>query len=142
MGRAFFRAFGTGRGHAVGVEESEGMRKAILIVDDSKFARLMLRNVVSGAFPECFVCEAGSGDEAYALLQEMAPDYVLIDYNMPGEDGLAVAARLRQSHPAAKLALVTANVQDSVSGRAKDLGVVFIGKPIDRAAVTAFIGGA
>lgn len=118
------------------------MRKAILIVDDSKFARLTLRSVVSSTFPECFVCEAANGDEAYALLQEMAPDYILIDYNMPGEDGLAVAARLRQTHPKAKLALVTANVQDSVAGRAKELDVVFIGKPIDRAAVTAFIGGA
>lgn len=118
------------------------MSKAVLIIDDSKFARLTLRSVVSSAFPEFFVAEAASGEDAYALLREMAPDCVLIDYNMPGEDGLTVAARLRQTHPAARLALVTANVQDQVASRAKELGVVFIGKPIDRAAIVTFLGGA
>jgi two-component system, chemotaxis family, chemotaxis protein CheY len=124
------------------VEGSGWMRKAVLIVDDSKFARLTLRSAVMAALPGCLVSEAANGAEAFASLNEVEADFVLIDYNMPGEDGLTVAMRLRESHPAMKLVLVTANVQDAVAQKARAAGIAFIAKPIDTGAVAAFLNGA
>lgn len=115
------------------------MRKAVLVVDDSKFARLTLRSIVAESHPDLRIDEAANGAEALALLEKTKSDFVFIDYNMPGEDGLTVAERIIISHPGARIALVTANVQDAVARKARALGIAFIGKPIDPAAVLAFL---
>lgn len=115
------------------------MRKAVLIVDDSRFARLTLRNIVVENRPDFQIDEASNGADALAALQETEADYVLIDYNMPGDDGLTVAERIIINHPGTHIALVTANVQDSVARKARALGIAFIGKPVDPAAVLAFL---
>jgi len=117
------------------------MRKTVMIVDDSRFARLTLRSIIATSFPDYFIGEAANGDEAFSMLKEIDAEYMLIDHNMPGEDGLTIAARLRQSHPRIKVALVTANVQDAIVKKARSLGLSFVGKPIVPAAVLAFLNG-
>jgi len=117
------------------------MAKAVLIVDDSRFARLALRAAVTAAKPDWFVTEAADGAAALTQLAEVRADYVFIDFNMPGEDGLTVAARILSDSPGVRVALVTANVQDSIAAKARALGVVFIGKPINPADVAAFMEG-
>lgn len=115
------------------------MAKTVLIVDDSRFARLSLRSVVSAARPEWTVAEAGDGASALVALEREAFDVIFLDYNMPGEDGLTVAERALRIAPGARVALVTANVQDSVAAKARALGVTFIGKPLAAGDVAAFL---
>ena len=70
------------------------MQLKVLIVDDEPPARERLRRLledVPGA--EC-VGEAGSGEEAVRLADELSPDVVLLDIRMPGMDGLEAARRL------------------------------------------------
>ena len=55
--------------------------------------------------------------------------------NMPGMSGLELAEKLRTSHPDIRLALLTANVQESIQRRAADLGVRFFRKPIGEAVI-------
>jgi two-component system response regulator AlgR len=66
----------------------------VLIVDDEPPARERLRQLL-GEIPgtEC-VGEAGSGEEAVRLADELEPDVVLLDIRMPGMDGLEAARRL------------------------------------------------
>jgi len=116
------------------------MGKAVLIVDDSRFARLALKAAVAAARPVWFVAEAADGAAALASLAEVRADYVFIDYNMPGDDGLTVAERILAGWPGVRVALVTANVQDSIAAKARALGVVFIGKPVNPNDVAAFLG--
>jgi len=66
----------------------------ILVVDDEPRIRTMLRRYLSG---EGFrVSEAGDGAAMRTLLQRETVDLVLLDLMLPGEDGLALARRLRQ----------------------------------------------
>ena len=66
----------------------------------------------------------------------------LLDYNMPGRDGLALAAELRALHPSMPIALITANVQDEVIARARALNATFVGKPLTEEGLRGFLSGA
>ncbi len=59
------------------------MKYTLLIVDDSKVSRMMIRNKVSQLQPEWQIQEAGTGDEAVAMVRNQAPDFITMDVNMP-----------------------------------------------------------
>lgn len=113
----------------------------ILIVDDSRVARISLKRMVAEILPTAAVLEAGCTDEALAVLAENTATLALIDFNMPGRDGLQLAEQLREERPEMRLSIVTANVQDSLAERARSKGIAFIPKPPDRAALAAFLTG-
>lgn len=101
----------------------------ILIVDDSRVARLSLRRLVLGLVPDAEIVEAASADEAAEKVDGVTIDSALIDFNMPGRNGLELAEDLAARHPEIRMAMVTANIQDAVAGRAQALGMSFIPKP-------------
>lgn len=113
----------------------------VLLVDDSRVARLSLRRSIGALLPEATIVEAGSADEAVAVAAQTPPDTALIDFNMPGRNGLELAEELRTAYPSLRMALVTANIQDAVAERARALGMTFIPKPPDAAAMAAFLKG-
>ena len=55
---------------------------------------------------------ASSGEEALEALERVAPDLVLLDFRLPGIDGLETARRMKQRCPDVKIALVTAYTED------------------------------
>ncbi|HEU5179195.1 MAG TPA: LytTR family DNA-binding domain-containing protein [Candidatus Polarisedimenticolia bacterium] len=72
----------------------------VLIVDDEEPARDRLRRML-GTFPAVEVVgEAEDGEQALEKLQELAPDLVFLDVQMPGAGGLEVAASLPSPPPA------------------------------------------
>ncbi|GAA3722788.1 hypothetical protein GCM10022421_34430 [Oceanisphaera sediminis] len=113
----------------------------LLLVDDSKVARLSLMRQLNALPLEFEILQAASADEAQALMQERQADAALIDFNMPGRDGIALAVEFGQSHPTMKLALVTANIQDALMQRAQELGMAFLGKPTRPDDLARFIEG-
>jgi DNA-binding LytR/AlgR family response regulator len=66
----------------------------VLIVDDEPLARRRLRKLLARFSEVVVVGEAEHGIAALALLSEEPPDLVLLDIDMPGIDGLAVARAL------------------------------------------------
>ena len=64
-----------------------------------------------------------------------------IDFNMPEEDGLELAARLRARRADLPIAIVSANAQTDVLERARSLGAVFLEKPVSRDALADFVAG-
>ncbi|NFV80728.1 response regulator transcription factor [Magnetospirillum aberrantis] len=116
------------------------MPRNILIVDDSRFSRLSLRAIIAEKMPDAYVCEAANGAEAMAVVEEMMLDFVFLDYNMPGDDGLTVGRAIRARQPEARLAMVTANVQGALAEEVRAAGIDFIGKPIKAAAIADFLG--
>jgi CheY-like chemotaxis protein len=54
-------------------------------------------------------------------LTRSAADIVLLDFNMPGRTGLELLAELRTFDPAMPIAVITANSQDAVVARAREL---------------------
>ena len=60
--------------------------------------------------------ETANADEALAAVSGGAVDIALIDFNMPGIDGLELVAGIRKTHPDMPLAVVSANVQNEIIG--------------------------
>ena len=58
---------------------------------------------------------------------------------MPGVDGLAFAAELRQLRPAMPLAIISANNQRQIVDRAQAIGATFLPKPLTEDALRHFL---
>ncbi|MCR5881119.1 response regulator transcription factor [Phenylobacterium sp. J367] len=114
----------------------------VLIVDDSKLARIVVGKAVAALQPEWTRLEAGNADEALAVLEAHQVDVVVLDFNMPGRNGLELAEELRARSPEMPIALATANVQDEVIGRARAAGATFVPKPITEDSLRGFLSGA
>jgi DNA-binding NarL/FixJ family response regulator len=118
------------------------MAYKLLIVDDSKLARMAAAKAMKTLYPDWTRVEASNADEAIALVKEGSFDVALLDFNMPGRDGLQLAAELRAHHPTMPLAVVTANHQEEIVARAKAIGAAFLPKPLTEQALSDFLQGA
>ncbi len=67
----------------------------VIIADDHTVVRQGIRGVLEEVDGLEVVAEAGDGEEALALVLELAPDVVVLDVTMPGKTGLEVARELR-----------------------------------------------
>ena len=108
-------------------------KPGVLIVDDLPSNRRMLARTLSTLDIE--ILEAGSGDEALALIAQQNHLFVaLLDVRMPGMDGYALAETLRQLPGAASLPIIFVSAHDSDTyhhHRAYETGAVdFLSKPV------------
>lgn len=79
----------------------------ILIVDDSDFARTGLKVLLAGR-TDCEICgEANDGRQAVMKAIDLNPDLVILDYSMPGMDGLHVAQEIYKALPATLILICT-----------------------------------
>lgn len=71
---------------------------SVLIVDDEPLARLRLRTLLGAVTQPALVIagEAGSAEQAMAIVRREPPDLLLLDVRMPGRGGLALAAALHE----------------------------------------------
>lgn len=111
------------------MSEGTSKRYRILLVDDSRVARLTLQHLLKSTGAALEIQEAANADEALALFTPGRFDLALIDFNMPGMDGLELAGHLRTQEASLRMVLVTANIQDSIRQRAEALDLDFLGKP-------------
>jgi CheY-like chemotaxis protein len=118
------------------------MQHNILIVDDSKLARMVMVSAFRRLRPDWNLTEATNADEALGAVSAGTVDIALVDFNMPGTDGLELVARIRKIRPAMPVAVVSANVQDEIIARARELNAAFVAKPLTDEALAAFLSGA
>jgi CheY-like chemotaxis protein len=114
----------------------------VLIVDDSKLARIVMGKAIGAIQPDWTRVEASTADEALAVIERQRVDVAVLDFNMPGKDGLALAEELRARFPSMPIAVATANVQDEIIARARAVNATFIGKPVSQDSVRGFLSGA
>jgi DNA-binding NarL/FixJ family response regulator len=105
----------------------------ILIVDDSAAVRNALRTCLQ-LHPGFVVCgEADNGSTATDLVRELSPDIVLLDYCMPGMDGLETAQHISSINPQTKMLLFTMHGSEQLYKMAERIGV--------RAIISKGVGG-
>ena len=111
----------------------------ILIADDLKFIKLVLRDLIEKAGFRV-VGEASNGEEAVELYQDKRPDVVLMDITMPKMDGLSALKQILKIDPEAKIIMCSALGQQSLIVQALQLGAKdFIVKPFKEERVIASI---
>lgn len=104
----------------------------VLIVDDSRTSRRILRNLLEEAGHEV-VAEALNGDEGYLKYKELNPDIVTMDITMPVTDGLQALQLIRHYDGNAKVVMITAAGQkDKMVQALKEGASDFITKPFDK----------
>ena len=84
------------------VHEPDPIR--VLIADDQRVVRDGLAMLVALTDGVEVVGTAYDGDEAVRLAEAHRPDVILMDLRMPGTDGIAATATLRQRLPSARVA--------------------------------------
>ena len=114
----------------------------VLIVDDSKLARMVLASAFRRIQPDWELQEATSAQAALDAIAGGSVDVALVDFNMPGTDGLELLAKIRETYPRMPAALVSANLQDEILARTRELNAAFVAKPATDDSLGAFLSGA
>src|ERR1700719_1695322 len=96
----------------LGQREDAAPIKTILVVDDSPDVRHVVRTFLErdATFKVCG--EAGDGPEAIKKAELLTPDCVLLDFLMPGMNGIDVANALRRLLPKTKIAIFSNYTHD------------------------------
>ena len=101
----------------------------ILIVDDSRTSRKILREILEDA-GHTIIGEAVDGEDGYIKYQELKPDVVTLDITMPKLDGIEALQLIRKFDENAKAIMITAAGQKDKMVRAVKYGAAeFITKP-------------
>jgi two-component system chemotaxis response regulator CheY len=108
--------------------------KTILVVDDSRIMRNIVKNTFSQLKIPCQFLEAGNGRDALALLQSQEVNLVLLDWNMPELSGLDFLKKVRAMEPYKSLPIIMVtsesakyNVIEALKNGATD----YIVKPVN-----------
>ena len=102
---------------------------AVLVVDDDPALRKALTVFLKLQFA---VFSASSMEEAMEVLEDSGADAVLLDYRMPGKDGLAGLPEIREKYGDVPVVMLTGYGDQALFDKAKDLGAAScLKKPID-----------
>ena len=104
------------------------MSVRVLVVDDTDHVRGMLAEMLElDGFD--VVGQAASGVDAVGMANQLDPDVVVMDYKMPGMDGLEASKAIKANRPDQSIVLYTAYLDDNLEQEAKDAGVAMcVGK--------------
>ncbi|MEA2932137.1 MAG: hypothetical protein QOI56_922 [Actinomycetota bacterium] len=94
----------------------------VMVVDDTDHVRRMLTSMLSLDGFEV-VGNAAGGTQAIDNVETADPDVVVIDYKMPGMDGLDTARGIRAARPDQVMILYTAYIDDKLERAAADAGI-------------------
>ena len=93
-----------------------------MVVDDTHQVRNMLTSMLALDGFEV-VGSASNGTDAIATIETLDPDVVIIDYKMPGMDGLETARRVRTSRPAQVMIMYSAFLDAPLREAAEEAGI-------------------
>src|SRR5437868_5720220 len=114
----------------------------VLIVDDSRTARMMLKRVLPPALGSDVV-EAAGGREAIRCVQTGGIDLMFLDLTMPEVDGYQVLKALQEAGRTPPTIVVSADIQPLAQTRVRELGALaFVKKSLSQTDLTSVLTGA
>lgn len=104
----------------------------VLVVDDSKLARLTLIKTLKEYEPSAEILEAENGAIAVEVFKTENPRVVFLDLTMPVMDGFEALERMMLINPKAQVVVVSADIQTQAQERVLALGAkLMVPKPIN-----------
>lgn len=105
-------------------------RPYVILVEDYEILRDELREFLESEGFE--VSGVDTGDELNIALNVVVPDIIVLDLNLPGEDGISIAKRIRQTFPQIAIVMATARVTHADRLQGYQTGAdVYLTKPIN-----------
>lgn len=95
----------------------------VMIVEDQPTFQELAELVLSLDPQFEIVHIAGTGEEALEVLEGTNPDLILLDFRLPGIDGLETAKRIKEYHPNITIGMVTAHTEEVLARMAKEAQV-------------------
>lgn len=95
----------------------------LIIADDHPTFRLGLAAAIARDAGFQIVGEAENGTEAWRLIQSSRPPMAVVDWDMPGLDGLELARRVRQQNLPTRVIILTMHEEESLFNEAMDTGI-------------------
>lgn len=122
---------GSGPAVSLGAVTAEQKPRRVLIAEDEALIRMDLAEML-GEEGYDVVGQAGDGEQAIALAEELRPDLVILDVKMPRLDGISAAERIAEQR-IAPVVILTAFSQRELVERARDAGAMaYLVKPFSR----------
>ena len=104
----------------------------VMIVDDDRAVRRILAGIIENNNLGQIVGEAGDGEEAEKKISVLEPDIVLMDFLLPGKDGLEVIKSLKQRGVRTHFIMISQVEDQAMISQAYQGGIeFFIHKPIN-----------
>lgn len=95
----------------------------ILVVDDNPAVRYYLRAILEQQNSWQICSEARSGKEALQKAQDTAPDVILLDFQMPGLNGLDVAREMHRLWPRIPILMISIHMSNQLAAAARAVGI-------------------
>jgi AmiR/NasT family two-component response regulator len=112
--------------------------RRVVLAEDEALIRLDLKEMLEEEGYEV-VGEAGDGESAVRLAEDLRPDLVVMDIKMPGLDGLTAAERITERRLAPVLVLTAFSQQELVHEAAQAGAMGYLVKPFQKADVVPAI---
>lgn len=93
--------------------------KVLLVDDEEEFVRSLAERI---EMRELGSEVALDGEEALCKLKEKLPDVMILDFKMPGIDGLGVLDQIKRAYPGVQVIMLTAHRTPQVERKARELG--------------------
>lgn len=112
--------------------------RKVLVVDDSKSAAIILKNILNGNNYE-IIQHVKTGEEAVLAYEELKPDLVTIDLILPGISGIETIRKIMVKDPQARIIVISSvagiphKLTESLEAGAKTI----LTKPLDKSKVVA-----
>jgi DNA-binding NarL/FixJ family response regulator len=116
-------AFGVPAPQSVATSQRQEPRVRTLIVDDLPDMRFLMRVTLWSPESIDITDEAESGEDALAVWDELRHDVVVLDMKMPGLSGLDVARLMLKEHPAQRVVMCSAYMDQEDIAEATAIGV-------------------
>lgn len=102
-------------GHCKYMSKSKSI--TVLLVDDHQIVRVGFRRLIETTSDIRVLAEAQSGEESYQLVNDLRPDIIIMDINMPGIGGLEAIGRLRKRNVKEKIIALTVHETEPFPSR-------------------------
>ena len=102
--------------------------KMILIIDDHKNFREMVRSFIEKRFQDADIKEAATGEEGVEVARSERPDISFIDIRLPGIDGIETARQIKQHVPECHIIAMSMFKQSSLQNLIAQKVIIFVNK--------------